>query len=82
MASLKRKQDWISLRVSGVEDAALIEMLKATLDHMDHGFLTDGPLLSLEREYRQQTNGAAVNSLRDVELAVLIELAIRYSETK
>ena len=49
---------------------------------MDHGFLKDGPLLSLEREYRQQTNGAAVNSLRDVETPILIELAMRDSDSK
>ena len=82
MLPFERKQDWLSVRVSGLEDAVLIEMLEAALDHMDHGFLKDGPLLSVEREYRQQTNGAVVNPLRDVETAVLIELAIRYSESK
>lgn len=82
MLPFERKQDWLSVRVSGLEDAVLIEMLEVALDHMDHGFLKDGPLLSVEREYRQQTNGAVVNPLRDVETAVLIELAIRYSESK
>ena len=82
MLPFKRKQDWLSLRVSELEDAVLIDMLKAALDHMNHGFLKDGPLLSVEREYRQQTNGAVVNSLRDVETAVLVELAMRYSESK
>lgn len=82
MSPLKRKQDWLSSRVSEFEDTVLIEMFKAALEHMDHGFLTDGPLVSLEREYRRQTNGAAVNSLRDVETAVFIEMAMRYSESK
>ena len=82
MTSFTRKQDWLSTRVSEYEDAALIEMFSAALDHLDNGYLSEGLLLSLEREYRRQTNGGVVNSLRDVENAVTIELAIRYCENR
>ena len=82
MAFVKGKQDGLSIRVAQYEDAVLIEMFQAALEHVEHGLLSEGPLVSLEREYRQQSSGAAVNAIRDVEWAVMTELAMRYCEMK
>ena len=82
MPQFHRTNNWLSTRMAELDDDTLLEMLKDALDHMEHGLLADSNLVSLEREYRQQAKGVAVNPIREVEMAVAIELAMRYGELK